>query len=94
MDYSPPGSLSIGFPKQEYWSGLPFPSPGDISNPEIEPTSSDLQADSSTLSHMGSPISSILWLYMCSLHIVSPHTTITAAHVPRAQVLQQEKLLQ
>ena len=31
--------LSIGFPRQEYWSGLPFPSPGDLPNPEIECTS-------------------------------------------------------
>ena len=31
--------LSIGFPRQEYWSGLPFPPPGDLPNPGIEPTS-------------------------------------------------------
>ena len=31
--------LSMGFSKQEYWSGLPFPSPGDISNPGTEPRS-------------------------------------------------------
>ena len=30
-------SLSIGFSRQEYWSGLPFPSPGDFSDPGIEP---------------------------------------------------------
>ena len=29
-------SLSMGFPTQEYWSGLPFPFPGDLSNPGIE----------------------------------------------------------
>jgi len=29
----------MGFPRQEYWSGLPFPSPGDLPNPAIEPTS-------------------------------------------------------
>ena len=32
-------SLSMGFPRQEYWSGLPFPSPGDFLNQAIEPTS-------------------------------------------------------
>ena len=32
-------SLSIGFPRQEFWSGLPFLSPGDLPNPEIEPMS-------------------------------------------------------
>ena len=31
--------LSIGFPRQEYWSGLPFPSPGDLPDPGIKPTS-------------------------------------------------------
>ena len=38
--------LSIGFPRQEYWHGLPFPSPGDLPNPGIEPGSPALQADS------------------------------------------------
>ena len=37
---------SMGFSRQEYWSGLPFPSPGDLPNPEIEPRSPALQADS------------------------------------------------
>ena len=31
--------LSMGFPRQEYWSELPFPSPGDLPDPEIEPLS-------------------------------------------------------
>ena len=31
--------LSVGFPRQEYWSGLPFPSPGDLPDPRIEPFS-------------------------------------------------------
>ena len=38
--------VPLGFPRQEYWSGLPFPSPGDLSDPEIEPGSPALQADS------------------------------------------------
>ena len=37
--------LSIGFSRQEYWSGLPFPSPGDLSDPGIESRSPALQAD-------------------------------------------------
>ena len=37
---------SIGFSRQEYWNGLPFPSPGDLPNPGIKPTSPTLQADS------------------------------------------------
>ena len=38
--------LSIGFSRQEYWSGLPFPSPGDLPFPGIEARSPALQADS------------------------------------------------
>ena len=38
--------LSMEFPKQEYWSGLPFPSPGHLLNPGIKPGSPELQADS------------------------------------------------
>ena len=37
--------LSVGFSKQEYWSGLPFPSPGDLPDPGIKPGSPALQAD-------------------------------------------------
>ena len=36
----------MGFPRQEYWSGLPFPSPGDLLHPGIKPGSPTLQADS------------------------------------------------
>ena len=38
--------LSMGFSRQEYWSGWPFPSPGYLPNPEIEPEFPALQADS------------------------------------------------
>ena len=38
--------LSMGFPRQEYWSGLPFPSPGDPPDPGIEPRSLALQMSS------------------------------------------------
>ena len=40
--------LSMGFSRQEYWSGLPFPSPGDLPNPGIKPVSPALQADALT----------------------------------------------
>ena len=39
-------ALSMGFSRQEYWSGLPFPSAGDLPNPGTEPRSPALQADS------------------------------------------------
>ena len=40
--------LSMGFSRQEHWSGLPLPSPGDLPDPGIEPESPALQADSFT----------------------------------------------
>ena len=46
---------SMGFSRQEYWSGLPFLSPGYLPNPGIEPRSPTLQAEALTLSHQGSP---------------------------------------
>ena len=36
MDCSPTGPLFMGFPRQEYWNGWPFPSPGDLPDPGIE----------------------------------------------------------
>ena len=45
---------SMGFMRQEYWRGVPFPSPEDLPDPGIEPTSPALQADSLPLSHLGS----------------------------------------
>ena len=39
MDCNPPGSSVHGISRQEYWSGLPFPFPGDLPNPGIEPMS-------------------------------------------------------
>ena len=47
--------LSMGFPRQEYWSGLPFPSPRDIPDSGMEPVSPALQVDSLPLSHLKSP---------------------------------------
>ena len=48
--------LSIGCLRQEYWSGLPFPSPGDLPNPGIKLRSPALQANSLPVSHQGSPL--------------------------------------
>ena len=52
------GPLSMRFSRQEYWSGLPCPPPGDLPNPGVEPTSPvapGLQVDSLLLGHQGSP---------------------------------------
>ena len=47
---------SMGFFRQEYWSELPFPSPGDLPNPRIEPRSPTLQADALTSAPPEKPI--------------------------------------
>ena len=47
--------LSMGFSRQEYWSGLPFPYPEDLPDPGIEPVSPALQADSLPSELQGSP---------------------------------------
>jgi len=45
----------MGFSRPEYWSGLPFPSPGNLSKPGIEPRSSAMQAESSLYELPGKP---------------------------------------
>ena len=45
MDCSLPGASVRGIFRREYWSGLPFPSPEDLPDPEIEPGSPTLEAD-------------------------------------------------
>ena len=49
--------LSMGFSRQEYWNGLPFPSLGDLPDPGIEPGSLALQADCLLTELQGKPIS-------------------------------------
>ena len=49
-------SPSLGFSRQEYWSGLPFPSPGDLPDPGIEPGSPALEADALTSEPLGMKI--------------------------------------
>ena len=73
--------LSIGFSRQEYWSGLPFPSPGDLPNLGIEPKSRALQADSLLTKLAGKPqciyvipnlpIHSTPHLPLCCLYVCS-----------------------
>ena len=48
--------LSMGFPRKEYWSGLPFPSRGDLPNPEIKPVSPALAGGFFTTESPGKPI--------------------------------------
>ena len=61
----------MGFSRQEYWSGLPCPAPGDLPDPWVEsksPVSPALQADSLSLSHWGGPGQSAGWLNPALAH--------------------------
>ena len=62
--------LSTGFSRQEYWSELPFPSPGVLPDPGIKLISAVLQADSLPLSHHGLPIPQRLMQIRLSLQYV------------------------
>ena len=57
--------LSIGFSRQKYWSGLPFPSPGDLPDPGTEPESPRLQAHSLPTSRTA--LSKLVFLIMLKL---------------------------
>ena len=66
--------LAMGFPRQEYWSGLPFPSLGDLPDPGIKPTSPALQVDSLQLSCWES-LSLVIW--KTQIKTVESHLTLT-----------------
>ena len=53
---APQAPLSMGFPRQDYWSGLPYPPPGYLPNPGIEPGFPALQADSLSPEPPGKPL--------------------------------------
>ena len=55
MDCSPPGALSVRFPRQEYWSGLPFPPPEDPPDPRVKPESPVLAGGFFTTEPPGEP---------------------------------------
>ena len=65
---------STEFSRQEYWSGLPFPSPGDLPNRGMEPGSPELQADTLPSNHQGSPYISIKWMKLCEGLLRGPGT--------------------
>ena len=83
---------SMGFSRQEYWSGLPFPSPGDLPNPGIEPGFPALEADALTSESPGKPpreapsIVSAKYtvLIYCTCHFQSGSLFILAASVCRS----------
>ena len=78
MDCSLPG-LSMEFSRQESWSGLPFPSPGDLPDPGIEPRSPALQADSLLTEPSGKPsLAPEYALIKCQSHFTSLSCTIVS----------------
>ena len=54
--------MSMGFFRQEYWSGLPFPPPGNFPDPEIKPVSPALQVDSLAIREASFKLPSIMYL--------------------------------
>ena len=67
MAYSPPGSSVHGFPRPEYWSGLPCPPPGDLPDPGTEPVSPALARGLFTTEPPGKPCDLVLSSYFNSL---------------------------
>ena len=63
-------SLFMAFPRQKYWNGLSFPSPGDLLDPEIKPGSPALQEDSLLTEQSGKPLCPIDWRKDFSLPVV------------------------
>ena len=88
MDYSPPGSSIYGILQEEYWSGLPIPSPGDLPDPGIEPKSPTLQADALTSEPPGKPLEtqqSLLFLWNHTLSFNSQeHCSVPIQFSPKA----------
>ena len=80
------------FSRQEYWSGLPFPSPGDLSDPGIEPKSPSLQADALPSEPPGKPIqycrfSLVIYFIHSSIYIyVYPNLPIPSPTCPLVSI--------
>ena len=70
MDCTLPGLPSMGFSRKEYWSGLPFPSPGDLHDPGIEPRSPVLQAECLPPEPPGKPLSPAFFFLLICLKVL------------------------
>ena len=97
VDYQAPPSM--GFSRQEYWSGLPFPSPGDLPDPGIKSGSPSLQADTLLSEPPGKPSSAKYWQlnlqkfpgFCYAFHHLS-ETILTEAHITLLQSVHQRLL--
>ena len=76
---------SMGFSRQEYWSGLPFPSPGDLPEPGIEPRSPALQADTLTSEPPGKTqwrtVISLIYTLFTATFILQQHCSVTGTEI-------------
>ena len=66
--HKPP--LSMEFSRQEYWTGLPFPTPGDLPDPRIKPMSPALAGDYFTTEPQGKPLNLLREYSILYLHLV------------------------
>ena len=78
----------MGFPRQEHWNGLLFPSPGDLPNPGIEPVSPAWRVDSFTTKPPGKPL---IKLYRCKTK--SSKKSYFKNYKPKIKVLTLEENL-
>ena len=82
--------LSVGFPRKEYWSGLPFPPAGHIPDPGIEPRSPAWQVSSLPLSHQGRPLTILKMKTKVaqSCQILCNHIDYTVHEIIQARILK------
>ena len=78
---------SMGFSRQEYWSGLPFPSPGDLPDPVMEPRSPTLQADALLSEPPGKTHTVVRNCYMLTKHIFVKNNVFPNSIVRRVAFL-------
>ena len=71
----------MGFSRQEYWSGLTFPSPGDLPYPGIEPGSPAFQADALTFEPPGKPSSLCIYRIDYSGHLTGLESQFVGFHL-------------
>ena len=83
--------LSMEFSRQEYWSGLPFPSPVYLPNPGIEPGSPALQADSVPCESLGEPLKEVSWSILINAYTLTRRVPVQPSLV--IQHLVNEPLL-
>ena len=102
MDCRPPGPLSMGFSRQEHWSGLPCSPPGDLPHPGIEPRSPVLKADPlaseppgrESLEGTNVPSAGILCCFICPMHIsLGPPVMRPFSHLPLVSGARVGKVL-